>query len=94
MVRILLRDGSEARPGWARCLYRGRRNRPGHVQRPNRLQLIAINGGGEAVESFTVAHLPIPEWLEIDRPSSPLSQAEFTLTGRVNWSGAASPEED
>jgi hypothetical protein len=59
----------------------------------NRLQLVAINGGGEAAESFTVAHVPIPEWLEIDRPSSPLPQADFTLTGRVNWSGATRPEE-
>jgi hypothetical protein len=54
----------------------------------NRLRIVAVNAGGEAVESFTVAHMPEPEWLEIDRPSSPLPQAEFTLTGRVTWSSA------
>jgi hypothetical protein len=59
----------------------------------NRLRLVAINGGGEAIEPFTVVHVPIPEWLEIDRPSSPLPQAEFTLTGRVNWSGAIGADE-
>ncbi len=55
---------------------------------PNRLRLVAVNGGGEAEESFTVSHLPVPEWLEIDEPKSPLSVGEFTLTGRVSWTGA------
>ncbi|HEY1381231.1 MAG TPA: hypothetical protein VGF55_30810, partial [Gemmataceae bacterium] len=52
---------------------------------PNRLRLVAVNGGGEAEEAFTVSHVPIPEWLEIDRPAGPLPQADFTLTGRVRW---------
>src|SRR5207248_124731 len=55
---------------------------------PNRLRLVAVNGGGEAEESFTVSHLPVPEWLEIDEPKSPLPEGEFTLTGRVTWTGA------
>src|SRR5207237_1362217 len=59
----------------------------------NQFRLVAINGGGEAEELFTVAHLPEPEWLEIDRPNSPLPKAEFALTGRVSWSKAVKPEE-
>ena len=26
--------------------------------------LVAVNGGGEAEESFTVSHVPVPEWLD------------------------------
>jgi WD40 repeat protein len=59
----------------------------------NRLRLVAANGGGEADESFTVSLVPVPELLEIDRPNSPVPQAEFTLTGRVTWTGATAAAE-
>ncbi|HEX4592179.1 MAG TPA: hypothetical protein VH120_19755, partial [Gemmataceae bacterium] len=55
---------------------------------PNRFRLVAVNDGGEAQEAFVVSHVPIPEWLEIDPPTSSLPQAEFRLTGRVRWADA------
>ena len=55
------------------------------IEGPNRLEVVAANGGGETAEPFTVAHVPVPEWLEIDRPPSPVPAGEFTLTGRVRW---------
>jgi WD40 repeat protein len=56
---------------------------------PNRYRLVAVNDGGETAEAFTVSHVPVPEWLEIDPPPASLPQAEFKLTGRVRWAGAA-----
>ena len=47
-----------------------------------------MNDGGEAEQAFTVSHVPVPEWLEIDPPKSERPQAEFKLTGRVRWAAA------
>jgi hypothetical protein len=51
----------------------------------NSFQVVAVNDGGPAQEALTVSHVPVPEWLEIDPPTSPLPRAEFTMTGRVTW---------
>lgn len=54
----------------------------------NNLRLVAINDGGESETGFTISYMPIPEWIEIDRPVSPQPKASFALTGRVNWAEA------
>jgi len=59
----------------------------------NRFTLVAVNDGGAGEAAFDVAHMAVPEVLELDRPAETVPDAEFALTGRVRWTGAGREKE-